>query len=83
MPTKEEFERLPLTELSVLCRRISDDPERYTPEIRRKASRLFVRWRLLQTKPSSHKENERRETMKKMLKKRMAAFLADADRCTD
>jgi hypothetical protein len=40
MPTKQDFESLPLIELAVLCKRVADDPSRYTETATNEAGKL-------------------------------------------
>ena len=73
---KQELERLPLTELAVLCQHVSDDPSHYTEAGAAEAAKLKLHWVALQRSPSvSLKEEQEMERNKAELKKRMVEFL--------
>ena len=47
MPSKQELEGLPLTGLAVLCKKVADNPEKYTEAGAAVASKLREQWFLL------------------------------------
>jgi hypothetical protein len=76
MPSKQELEGLPLTGLAVLCKKVADNPEKYTEAGAAVALKLRELWFLLEDNPSL-REQEDGERKQAELKKRMAEFLAD------
>ena len=77
MTLTQELEKEGLTELNVRCQRVADKPEAYTARVWAEASELNLEWISLQVPLNSNwnKQHEIDEK-KKLLRKRMAAFLA-------
>jgi hypothetical protein len=76
MPSKQELEGLPLTGLAVLCKKVADNPEKYTEAGAAVAAKLRDQWFLLLERFNpSLKEQQEGERKQAELKKRMAEFL--------
>lgn len=76
MPTKDELEKKPLTELAVLCARVANKSAEYTQEYANEAAVLKKEWMSLQTPPESNlKQQSAKEAQLATLKKRMVVFL--------
>lgn len=77
MPTKQELDKLPTTQLAVMCSKVGDDPKNYSQAGSAKASELKAEWVSLQTPPeSSLKDQEKKEAQLVSLHERMTSFLA-------
>lgn len=77
MPTKQELEKLPTTQLAVMCGKVADDPKNYSEAGAQKALKLKTEWASLQTPPDpSLKEQQKKEGQLATLHTRMADFLA-------
>lgn len=77
MPNKQKLEQLPLTELTVFCKRVADNPKEYTEAGAAEADKLTRQWFKLQQPPRpSLKEQQEAERKQAELKKHMAEFLA-------
>jgi hypothetical protein len=78
MPSKQELEGLPLTGLAVLCKKVADNPEKYTEAGAVVAAKLREQWFLLLERFNpSLEEKQELERKHAELKKRMAEFLTD------
>ena len=72
---KQELERLPLTELAVLCQHVSDDPSHYPETGAAEAAKLKLQWVALQRSPSvSFKEEEEMDGTTRSLKSEWLNF---------
>jgi len=77
MASKQELEGLPLTGLAVLCKKVADNPEKYTEAGAAVAAKLREQWFLSEERFNpSLKEQQEGERKQAELKKRMAEFLA-------
>ena len=77
MPTKQELEKLPTTQLAVMCSKVASGPKHYSQAGSEKAFELKTQWALLQTSPeSSLKDQQKKKSQLLTLHKRMAEFLA-------
>jgi hypothetical protein len=75
MPSKQELEALPLTGLAVLCKKVADNPEKYTEAGAAVAVKLRELWLLSEERFNpSLKEQQEGERKQAELKKRMAEF---------
>ena len=76
MPTKQELDKLPTTQLAVMCSKVAGDPEHYSPAVADEAAALKLEWTQLQTPPvPSLKEQQKKEAQLANLYTRMADFL--------
>jgi hypothetical protein len=76
MPSKQELERMPPTELAVLCQRVADNPAAYLTEASEEASQLKLEWAKLQSQPNPNYAVQRKiEQQKDNLRIRMIEFL--------
>ena len=77
MKKQEELEKLPTTQLAVMCSRVADDSENYSEAGAEKALKLKTEWASLQTPPDlSVKDQQAKEAELSKLHNRMAEFLA-------
>ena len=78
VPTKQEFEQLPLDVLATWCKRIADKPRYYGEVASSEAEELRRQWFHLQGTPSTSSGVAEQEELERQaeLKKRMAGFLA-------
>ena len=77
MRTKQELEKLPTTQLAVMCSKVADDPKRYSEAGSEKALKLKTEWASLQTPPQpSLMDQRKKEAQLQTLHNSMAEFLA-------
>ena len=78
MPTKEELERMGMTQLAVLCQKVAESPTAGSVEADQ-GREMKHEWALLiqsMTPPASLREHQAKEAELEKLKQRMVSFPA-------